>query len=72
MCVGEVFQKLNHPYNFACFSHQKLKSAVLYVGGGDGAPLISNVIGRLSDTFSKVHTHLVSHWTQTVLGPWFD
>ena len=51
------------------FSHQN--SSPLSCTWGDVVPLISNVIGRWSDTFSKVHTHVVSHWTQTVLGPWF-
>jgi len=39
---------------------------------GDGVSFISSVTGRWSDTFSKVHTLLVSHWAQTVLGLWFD
>lgn len=51
ICVWVKFFKssrtLYHPFNFACFSYQKLKSAVLY--GGGWCPLISNVIGRWSD-----------------------
>jgi hypothetical protein len=43
---------------------------VLY--GGGWCPLISSLIGSCSDIFSKVHTLLVSHWTQIVLGLWFD